>query len=153
MTDHDQRHLMRALFEGLAYESRRILESMEAGTSVPIRSVRTYGGASQSDVWNQIFADILCRPVTVTDNPAPVSLGAAISAGYGVGIYPDPISAAERMVKIRKTYDPNQNTIDLYDQLYREVYVNIYNRLSDLTDTVSYLTTHTEGVGETEPIG
>ena len=99
MADHDRRHLMRALFEGLAYESRRILESMETGTAISIRSVRTYGGASQSDVWNQIFADILGRPVTVTQNPAPVSLGAAISAGYGVGIYPDPISAAERMVK------------------------------------------------------
>ena len=144
MADHDRRHLMRALFEGLAYESRRILESMEAGTGIPIHSVRTYGGASQSDIWNQIFADILGRPVTVTRDPAPVSLGAAISAGYGVGIYPDPISAAERMVKIQKTYEPNQNTRGLYDQLYRDVYVHIYNRLSDLTDAVSHITTHME---------
>ena len=153
MADHDRRHLMRALFEGLAYESRRILESMEAGTAVPIHSVRTYGGASQSDVWNQIFADILGRPVTVTHNPAPVSLGAAISAGYGVGLYPNPVSAAERMVKIRKTYYPDQNTIGLYDQLYRDVYVNIYSRLSDLTDALSIITTHTEGAVEVEPVG
>jgi xylulokinase len=153
MADHDRRHLMRALFEGLAYESRRILENMEAGTAVPIRSVRTYGGASQSDVWNQIFADILGRPVTVTDNPAPVSLGAAIAAGYGVGLYPDPISAAERMVKNRNTYYPDQNTIGLYDQLYRDVYVHIYNRLNDLTDALSIITTHTEGAVDAEPVG
>jgi len=149
MADHDRRHLMRALFEGLAYESRRILESMEAGTGIPIHSVRTYGGASQSDVWNQIFADILGRSVTVTLDPAPVSLGAAISAGYGVGIYSDPITAVERMVKTHITYDPDPNTIGLYDQLYREVYVNIYNQLSGLSDAISYITTHKESVIQT----
>lgn len=142
MADHDRRHLMRAVFEGLAYESRRILESMEAGTAIPIHSVRTYGGASRNDVWNQIFADILGRPVTVTCDPAPVSLGAAISAGYGIGIYQDPISAAERMVKIRKTYSPNPKTNNLYNQLYRDAYIEIYNRISDLTDRISYITTH-----------
>jgi sugar (pentulose or hexulose) kinase len=153
MADHDRRHLMRALFEGLAYESRRILESMEAGTGVPIHSVRTYGGASHSDIWNQIFADILSRPVTVTQNPAPVSLGAAISAGYGVGIYPDPISAAERMVKIRKTYQPDPNSTRLYDKLYRDVYVHVYNRLGDLSDAIAHITTHTEDIIKAEIIG
>jgi sugar (pentulose or hexulose) kinase len=153
MAVHDRRHLMRALFEGLAYESRRILESMEAGTAIPITSVRTYGGASQSDVWNQIFADILGRPVTVTSDPAPVSLGAAISAGYGVGIYPNPITAAERMVKIHKIYHPDQNTVGLYDRLYRDVYVNIYNQLIVLIDAISRITTHTGKLKETEAIG
>ena len=153
LVDHDRRHLMRALFEGLAYESRRILESMEVGTSIPINSVRTYGGASQNDVWNQIFADIFGRPITVTHDPAPVSLGAAISAGYGVGIYPDPISAAERMVKIRKTYFPDPKNKCLYDQLYREVYVDIYNRLSDLTDRISHITTHAATILEPETDG
>jgi sugar (pentulose or hexulose) kinase len=153
MADHDRRHLMRALFEGLAYESRRILESMEAGTGIPIHSVRTYGGASQSDVWNQIFADIIGRPVTVTQSPAPVSLGAAISAGYGIGIYPDPITAAERMVKIRKTYEPDQNTRGLYNQLYQDVYVHIYNRLSDLSDAIAHFTTHMEDLLKAETVG
>jgi xylulokinase len=150
MADHDRKHFMRSVFEGLAYESRRILESMEAGTSVPIHSVRTYGGASQNDVWNQIFADILGRPVTVTYNPAPVSLGAAISAGYGVGIYPDPISAAERMVKVRKTYSPNPKNQELYDCLYNEVYVDVYQRLSDLIERISTITTHAAIELETE---
>jgi len=153
MTDHDRRHLMRAMFEGLAYESRRILESMEAGTTVSIRSVRTYGGASQNAVWNQIFADILGRPVTVTDDPAPVSLGAAISAGYGVGIYPDPISAAERMVKIHKTYFPDPKHTRLYDQLYQDVYLEVYNRISDLTDRISNITTHAATPPELETEG
>jgi sugar (pentulose or hexulose) kinase len=143
MTDHGRSHIMRALLEGLAYESRHILESMERGTGVPVRSVRTYGGASQSDVWNEIFADVLGRPVAVTADPATVSLGAAIVAGYGVGLYANPIDAAQRMVRVCRTYEPNVESAALYDELYREVYVHLYDRLGDLMAHISRITTHT----------
>jgi xylulokinase len=143
MTDHSRPHLMRALLEGLAYESRHILESMERGTGVRIHSVRTYGGASQSDVWNGIFADILGRPVAVTTDPAPVSLGAAIAAGCGVGLYRNPIDAAQRMVRIRKSYEPDPDRAALYDELYHEAYVHLYERLGDLVTHISRITTHT----------
>jgi len=143
MTDHGRPHIMRALLEGLAYESRHILESMERGTGVPVRSVRTYGGASQSDVWNEIFADVLGRPVAVTADPATVSLGAAIVAGYGVGLYANPIDAAQRMVRVCRTYEPNVESAALYDELYREVYVHLYDRLGDLMAHISRITTHT----------
>jgi len=138
--EHGRGHLMRALFEGLAYESRRILESMESGTGVPIQSVRTYGGAARSDLWNQIFADVLGRPVAVTVDIHPVSLGAAISAGYGIGHYQDPISAAESMVRVARTYDPNPTSAQLYQQLYSDVYLNIYQRMADLTDSIARIT-------------
>ena len=142
MTDHSRPHLMRALLEGLAYESRRILESMEKGTGVPVHSVRTYGGASQNDVWNTIFADVLGRLVTVTTDPAPVSLGAAIIAGYGVELYRNPIDAARRMVQVRKSYEPNLDRAALYDELYHEVYVHLYERVGDLMAHASRITTH-----------
>jgi xylulokinase len=143
MTDHSRPHLMRALLEGLAYESRRILESMETGTGVPVDSVRTYGGASQNDVWNAIFADVLGRPVAATTDPAPVSLGAAIAAGYGVGLYGNPIDAAQRMVRVRKSYEPHPDRSALYDEIYREAYVHLYERLGDLMTRVARITTHT----------
>jgi xylulokinase len=142
MTDHGRSHLMRALLEGLAYESRRILQSMEIGTGVHIHSVRTYGGASQNDVWNRIFADVLGRPVTTSRDSAPVSLGAAITAGYGVGLYENPVDAAQRMVRVRRTYEPDRDRTTLYDELYREVYVNLYDRLGDLVHQISRITTH-----------
>jgi sugar (pentulose or hexulose) kinase len=142
MTDHSRPHLMRALLEGLAYESRQILESMEKGTGVPIHSVRSYGGASHSPIWNQIFADVLHRPVAVTSGVAPVTLGAAIAAGCGVGLYPNPIEAAESMVVVRTIYEPNEQRSALYDELYNKAYVHIYKRVMDLIDTISRVTTH-----------
>ncbi|MGQ9586597.1 MAG: xylulokinase [Anaerolineae bacterium] len=142
MTDHGRAHLMRALLEGLAYESRRIVENMEKGTGVPIVSVRTYGGASQNDVWNGIFADVLGRPVTVTLDPAPVSLGAAITAGYGVGLYRNPVDAARQMVRVRKVYEPSPERASLYEDLYHGAYVHLYERVGELTAYISRRTTH-----------
>jgi xylulokinase len=142
MTNHSRPHLMRALLEGLAYESRRILESMEKGTGIHIHSVRTYGGASQNDIWNTIFADVLGRPVAVTTDSAPVSRGAAITAGFGVGLYKDPVHAAQQMVRVREVYHPNPDRAALYDELYREVYVHLYERLGDLMTQASRITTH-----------
>jgi sugar (pentulose or hexulose) kinase len=115
MADHDRRHLMRALFEGLAYESRRILESMEAGTAVPIHSVRTYGGASQNDVWNQIFSDILGRPITVTHDP-PRCPWARYLLVMGLE-FPADFSGREHG-KNPQNYSPDRK-LKVYDQLCR----------------------------------
>jgi xylulokinase len=142
MTEHGRGDLMRAIFEGLAYESRKILESMEAGTGVPVSRVRTYGGASQSKVWNQIFADILARPVEVTCDPTPVSLGAAIVAGFGVGLYADPVEAVSSMIHIASRYEPDERFTALYDELYHEVYLHIYPPLQRIIETASRATTH-----------
>ena len=143
MTDHSRVHLMRAILEGLAYESRRILESMEKGTGVPVYSVRSYGGASHSAIWNQIFADVLGRPVTVTGDASPVSLGAAIAAGYGVGLYRNPVEAAEKMVTVQAVYEPHAQRSSMYDDLYSGAYVKIYSRVKDIVDTISTIKIHT----------
>lgn len=139
-TDHGREHLMRAIFEGLAYESRWILEGMESSTGVSVESVRTYGGASKSDIWNQTFANILDKPITVTKESAPVSLGAVIAAGYGVGLYNDPVDAAEKMTHIRKLYEPDSCFTRLYQDLYQEVYLNLYSPLQEQIDTLSRIT-------------
>lgn len=143
-TVHKRAHLMRAVLEGLAYESRHILESMERGTGVAIHSVRTYGGASQNDLWNAIFADILGRPVSVTTDPAPVSLGAAIVAGYAVGLYRDPADAAVEMVRIRRTYEPERSRVNLYDELYRKGYSRLYERVRDVMSSIACIVEHAE---------
>jgi xylulokinase len=138
-TDHRRENLMRALLEGLAYESRHILESMEKGTGIQIDSVRTYGGASNNDIWNQIFADVLGKTIMVTTDPAPVSLGAAITAGYGTGLYCNPIDAAERMVKIEKVYEPNFQNMNFYNDIYQDVYIHLYKPMHKLMQKVSRL--------------
>ena len=57
------------------------------------------GGASKGDIWCQILADVLGLPVKVPVVKEATALGAAILAGYGVGVFPDISATARRLVK------------------------------------------------------
>ena len=140
LTSHSRNHLARALVEGLAYEARRIANSLAAHTATGITGIHMYGGSSRSDVWNQTFADVLNSPVTTTETAEPVSLGAAICAGAGAGLYRDMAEAARMMVRIRRVYEPNPATAALYERLYCEVYQHLYQKIADLAHHLSVIT-------------
>lgn len=135
--DHGQAHLARALLEGLAYEARRIMESMEIVSGRPIADIRMYGGSSKSRQWNQTFADVLNRPVRVTQLDEPPTLGAAIAAGAGVGLFPDMSEAARTMVKVQEVFEPRPDIALLYDRLYQEVYCHLYTSLAEIMTRAS----------------
>ena len=83
------------------------------------------GGASKSPLWCQILADVLGLPVKVPVVKEATALGAAILAGYGVGLYDSIPAAARSLVQWDKTYTPNMENHAVYEALYapwREVY-------------------------------
>lgn len=83
------------------------------------------GGASKSELWCQILADVLGKTVFVPVVKEATALGAAILAGYGAGIYEDIPSAAKNLVKWEKEFLPNFENHQIYQQMYpiwREVY-------------------------------
>jgi xylulokinase len=131
--EHGRAHLLRGLIEGLAYESRRETELMEAGIGMPSTRIAMYGGSARSDLWNQTFADILNRPVSVPETEETTALGAAISAAVACGLHSSFREAVSEMVRIRKHYTPIQSHVQRYERLYREVYVKLYDRLQNLS--------------------
>lgn len=83
------------------------------------------GGASVSDLWSQILADVTGKTVVTPVVKEATALGAAILAGYGVGIYPSIAEGAARCAKVDKTFTPNLENKKIYDEMYpvwREVY-------------------------------
>jgi len=137
LMDHSKAHMVRAVMEGLAYETRRQMGFMEKGTGIPISEVRMYGGSARSDLWNQIFCDILGIRLCTTKTVETTALGAAICAAAGVGIYAGIDDAAGRMVQVKKEYLPRAERRQLYDRLYQEVYCNFYDRVHDVVHTAS----------------
>ncbi|MGQ9632196.1 MAG: xylulokinase [bacterium] len=137
LLDHGRPHLVRAILEGVAFESRRKKEFMERGSSVPIAEVRMYGGSARSSVWNQIFADVLGVDLSTLKTPETTSLGAAICAAKGVGVYPSFREAVGAMVHIDERFSPDPERKGLYDRLYSEVYSKFYDRVHDLIHTAS----------------
>ncbi len=140
LESHKREHLIRCIIEGQAYESRRIIEAMEKVIGSKLKEVRTYGGSSVSDIFNQIFADILAVPVVTTNTPEATALGAAICAAKGVEIYKTISEAAKNMVSVNKYYKPNLDNSRIYNELYKNVYSKIYGRLADLMHQTSIIT-------------
>jgi len=75
-------------------------------------------GAAKGPLWCQILADVLQVPVRTPVVKEATALGAAICAGLGVGLYENAESAAQRIVRWDKTYEPNA----AHAAVYREAF-------------------------------
>ena len=137
LMDHSKAHMVRAIMEGLAYETRRQMGFMEKGTGIPVSEVRMYGGSARNDLWNQVFADVLGVRLCTTKTIETTALGAAICAAASAGIYSSIEEAANHMVQVKKEYLPNAAHRQLYDRLYDEVYCHFYDRIHDVVHKAS----------------
>ncbi len=120
-------HLVRASMEGVAYSVRHNLEAAEeAGASVNI--LRSMGGSANSLLWTQMKSDITGKPIQVPNSDTATTLGAAILAGVGVGLYRDFEEAVDKTVTVKRVHEPNQEVKAAYDKGY-EIYLELYRNL------------------------
>jgi xylulokinase len=130
--------LLRALLEGVAFSFRSIQDWVES-CGADVIDVRCVGGQARSDVWTQIKADVLNRPVLVPSVVEAAVLGAAILATLGIGAYADLEQAIAAMVRVSRRLEPNARNAELYGRLlegYRELYPALRQtswRLHDLS--------------------
>ena len=117
-------HLVRAVYEGVAYNSRWLLQYVEQFIKQRVDSVNIVGGGAKADVWCQIHADVLDRPVLQVKNPIQANMrGAAFLAALALGYLT--VDDIPNRVEIAKTYQPNPDHRKIYDELFDE-FVNIY---------------------------
>lgn len=117
-------HMLRAVFEGVAFNSRWLLKYVEQFNKRPVEAINFVGGGAKSDIWCQIQADVLNRPIRQMKNPIEVNVrGAALLAAAALG-HLNYEEIASR-VQVAKTYTPNPDNRKLYDELF-EAYVAIY---------------------------
>ncbi|MFI5282511.1 MAG: autoinducer-2 kinase [Candidatus Dormibacterales bacterium] len=114
-----KKECIRAIEEAAAYVSYGHLKVIEQVTRHPCKQVVFTGGASKGALWPRILADVLGLPVRVPRIKESTSLGAAMFAGIGAGVYPDVATAAKQVVSFEKPIDPNPATHDLYSELYQ----------------------------------
>ncbi len=122
---HRPAHLYRSILEGLALEQRLHLEGVSKSLGKLDQHLVLIGGGSRSDLWCQIFADVLDRPLYRTRNPDATSTGAAILGAVAHGYYPSFERAVEQMSKLGARFEPGSKA-SLYDRLYRDVYRGLY---------------------------
>ena len=80
-------HIVRAALESICYQTREVLEAMNADSGVPLTALKVDGGATANNFLMQLQADILGTAVIRPRVPETTSLGAAYAAGLAVGFW------------------------------------------------------------------
>jgi L-ribulokinase len=113
-----------AAIEGTAFHTRIILERM-AEYGVPVKRVINGGGIPQHNAMlNQVYADVLGKPVLVPDG-IPTSLGSGIFALVAAGVFPSVAEAQAKLCLPFKIYQPNPVAGERYERLFR-LYSDVY---------------------------
>ena len=115
---HKKAHWARAIMESVAYLLKDNLEVLKK-LGAEIREIRSLGGASKSDLWMQIKADVLNCEVTTTECEEATSLGAAILGAVACGDFKDTEECISAMVRIRKRYVPGKNA-EVYPGYFKQ---------------------------------
>jgi glycerol kinase len=98
-------HLVRAALESIAFQTRDVLEVMEAESGIAFPELRADGGAARNNLLMQIQADVLGRPVLRPAVTETTALGAAYLAGLGVGLWKD-VDQVGRYWRLDRRFEP-----------------------------------------------
>lgn len=117
-------HLLRAVYEGVAYNSRWLLRYVEKFIKRRLDPINMIGGGANSNVWCQIHADVLDRTIRQVKDPIQANLrGTALLASVALGFLN--FHQIPELIPIANTYAPNPKNRRIYDELFRE-FLNIY---------------------------
>jgi len=125
---HTRAHLFRAVYEGIAYGIRQILELLDSDVA-PVRRLVAVGGGTQGGLWTQIVSDVTSRTQLIPAQTIGASYGDALMAAIGVGL----VAPDTDWTQAGHEVQPDPTTRDVYDQLYRA-----YGELYPATRSVAH---------------
>jgi xylulokinase len=122
--NNNRSDLWRSVFEGVAFNIRWGMEYVQAislkKSGRVSEEVRFIGGASKSNPWCQVFADVLQRPVIQMGNPQMAcAMGVAAIAFVGLGVWND-FSEIDKVLEKVRVFQPNKRHQAVYDKFYKQ---------------------------------
>jgi xylulokinase len=111
--------LIRAVLEGVAYNSRWLNEAVEKFAGGRLDNFRIFGGGAVSDLWCQIHADVMGRTIERVADPLQTNLrGAALLASLALGAVRR--EEIRDLVAVDRVFSPDPGNRAAYDRLYAE---------------------------------
>jgi len=117
---------LRAVFEGVAFNSRWVLYYVEKFINRKMETLNIIGGGAQSDVWCQIYADVLNRTIKRVKNPIQANArGAAFIASVALGYIK--FEDVPKLIQYSGVFEPNPDNTKIYNKLFKE-FLGLYSR-------------------------
>lgn len=132
--DTTREEMTQAVLEGVAFGLR---DSLEVARSLGIQIQRTKicGGGAKSPLWKKIIANVMNLKVDVIESEEGPGYGGAILAAVGCGEYGSVEEAAEKLVKVVETVEPETELVEKYEERYqkfRKIYPTVKELFSEL---------------------
>lgn len=116
---HNTAAMLRAVFEGIVFEHRYRLERLRQAGILADKAILS-GGASKSDVFLQMFADVCEIPFSSPSQNEAGALGGAILGLTASGVYPNASVACQKLVRYPSTVFPNKKMAEYYHHKYQK---------------------------------
>ena len=129
---HTKAHVYRAFLEAVAYSLRH---TMEATGEKFGEYILLAGGISKSNLWKQIFADVIGYPVVCPIHDVEANLGDVMLAGLGTGLlnFEDIKKWSVLGDKILPNAENHKKYNKLY-KIYRNIYLNLKEDMKELSE-------------------
>ncbi len=127
---HTKAHMLRAVYEGIVFSHMYHIERLNKFRDKAATSVRISGGGSGSAEWIQMFADVLQLPIEVPKAKELGTMGVAMCAAVGIGMFPNLEEAAKVFSVVKKEYTPNPERFAYYEKKYA-AYKKLLKSLDD----------------------
>ncbi len=138
---HTRAHIYKSVIEAIAMTMKINCDAMAEELKVEPHQIIVTGGGSNSDVMMQVIADVYGIPAVRNEVNGCASLGAAINASIGLGIFDNFALATEQMVRKGTVYVPDDANHKIYKRTIEEVYKKIitqnYELLQDIYNIFS----------------
>jgi xylulokinase len=132
--------ITRAIFEGLALESRNTFEPLLAYPEVTSpQSVVAIGGGTRNPLLMRVKASVTNLIHHIIEAQEATALGAALLGGLGAGVYQDVDDAIGAMRYGQQEIAPEPADVPVYETIYREVYRRFYPSVAPLSQAISDL--------------
>lgn len=132
---HRREHIFRAIMEGIAFGTEQVIQSFR-DNGFEAKEIYLAGGASNSELFLQIHADVSNLTIYVPQVKQAPCLGSAILAAVAINAYADIPDAVEKMVKHEKKITPNYDNHLQYKEIfrkYKQAYPLFSNWMKDIT--------------------
>jgi xylulokinase len=128
--NHTREDIIRAFLEGIALNTRWVLGPVQKFLGRGVPAIHMVGGGAQSDLWCQIFADVMNVQIKQAADPICANArGAAWIAAVGLGEIT--FQQVPQLIQFKRVYEPQAKNRQLYDERF-EVFTQIYRQMKGI---------------------